>query len=75
MMRGFTQTFHFWKESRRAGCVPLHSYLTYISLPWYLIIKGELYTLTPQKRKGLGTCHLEEILQLVFSLNFGQMQM
>lgn len=36
--KGFTQTFHFWKESRRAQSVPLNAYLTYVTLPWYTII-------------------------------------
>lgn len=36
--KGFTQTFHFWKESRRAQSVPLNAYLTYVTLPWFTII-------------------------------------
>ncbi|XP_049956462.1 uncharacterized protein LOC126473449 isoform X4 [Schistocerca serialis cubense] len=40
-MRGFTQTFHFWKESRRAQSVPLNAFLTYITLPWWSITKGK----------------------------------
>ncbi|OAD61227.1 hypothetical protein WN48_00546 [Eufriesea mexicana] len=39
-MRGFTQTFHFWKETRRAQSVPLNAFLTYITLPWWSIAKG-----------------------------------
>ncbi|KAF3420344.1 hypothetical protein E2986_00853 [Frieseomelitta varia] len=38
-MRGFTQTFHFWKETRRAQSVPLNAFLTYITLPWWSIAK------------------------------------
>ncbi|CAM1319380.1 KIAA0930 (predicted) [Pycnogonum litorale] len=38
MMKGFNQAFHFWKESRRAGSVALHAYLTYVTLPWHHII-------------------------------------
>lgn len=40
-MRGFTQTFHFWKETKRAQSVPLNAYLTYITLPWWSIAKGK----------------------------------
>uniref|UniRef100_A0A1B6DSF3 Uncharacterized protein n=1 Tax=Clastoptera arizonana TaxID=38151 RepID=A0A1B6DSF3_9HEMI len=36
-MRGFTQTFHFWKENKRAQSVPLNAFLTYITLPWWSI--------------------------------------
>ncbi|XP_047740715.1 uncharacterized protein LOC108670064 isoform X4 [Hyalella azteca] len=39
--RGFTQTFHFWKENRRAQSVPFNAYLTYVTLPWFHIITGE----------------------------------
>jgi len=39
-MKGFTQTFHFWKESRRAQSVPLNALLTYVTVPWYSIIAG-----------------------------------
>ncbi|XP_016839382.1 uncharacterized protein LOC100120947 isoform X3 [Nasonia vitripennis] len=41
-MRGFTQTFHFWKETKRAQSVPLNAFLTYITLPWWSIAKGKL---------------------------------
>ncbi|KAJ4441448.1 hypothetical protein ANN_11303 [Periplaneta americana] len=40
-MRGFTQTFHFWKETRRAQSVPLNAFLTYITLPWWSIAKAD----------------------------------
>ncbi|KAG7170960.1 hypothetical protein Hamer_G012533, partial [Homarus americanus] len=40
--KGFTQTFHFWKESRRAQSVPLNAYLTYVTLPWFTIITDPL---------------------------------
>lgn len=40
-MRGFTQTFHFWKENKRAQCVPLNAFLTYVTLPWWSIAKGK----------------------------------
>lgn len=42
-MRGFTQTFHFWKENKRAQSVPLNAFLTYITLPWWSIAKGECF--------------------------------
>ena len=38
--RGFTQTFHFWKENKRSQSVPHHAYVTYVTLPWYSIITG-----------------------------------
>uniref|UniRef100_A0A0K8SFU6 Uncharacterized protein n=1 Tax=Lygus hesperus TaxID=30085 RepID=A0A0K8SFU6_LYGHE len=41
-MRGFTQTFHMWKESKRAQSVPLNSFLTYVTLPWWSITKDIL---------------------------------
>ncbi|XP_034946875.1 uncharacterized protein KIAA0930 homolog isoform X2 [Chelonus insularis] len=41
-MRGFTQTFHFWKETRRAQSIPLNAFLTYITLPWWSIAKDIL---------------------------------
>lgn len=44
-MRGFTQTFHFWKETRRAQSTPLNAFLTYITLPWWSIAKGDLISL------------------------------
>ncbi|ODM99528.1 hypothetical protein Ocin01_07143 [Orchesella cincta] len=40
-MRGFTQTFHMWRENRRAQSVPLNAFLTYITLPCASIMKGE----------------------------------
>lgn len=38
--RGFTQTFHFWKEHRRQQSAPLSAFLTYVTLPWWSIAKG-----------------------------------
>lgn len=35
---GFSQTFHFWKQNKRASCRPLHASITYVSLPWNYII-------------------------------------
>ena len=49
-MRGFTQTFHFWKETRRAQSVPLNAFLTYITLPWWSIAKGEIKTRNARSR-------------------------
>lgn len=40
-MRGFTQTFALWKEGRRAQSAPLNAYLTYVTLPWWSIAKGQ----------------------------------
>lgn len=39
-MRGFTQTFHLWKEGKRQQSTPLNAYLTYVTLPWWTIAKG-----------------------------------
>ena len=39
-MKGFTQTFHFLKESRRAQSLPLNALLTYVTVPWFSIIAG-----------------------------------
>ncbi|XP_046395367.1 uncharacterized protein LOC124162776 isoform X2 [Ischnura elegans] len=41
-MRGFTQTFHFWKETKRAQSVPLNALLTYVTLPWWSIARDIL---------------------------------
>ncbi|CAH0560599.1 unnamed protein product [Brassicogethes aeneus] len=41
-MRGFTQTFHFWKENKRAQSIPLNAFLTYVTLPWWSIAKDIL---------------------------------
>lgn len=38
--KGFTQTFHFWKEHRRQQSIPLNAFLTYVTLPWWSIAKG-----------------------------------
>lgn len=39
--RGFTQSFHFWKENRRQQSTPLNAFLTYVTLPWWSIAKGK----------------------------------
>ncbi|EEB20417.1 conserved hypothetical protein [Pediculus humanus corporis] len=41
-MKGFTQTFHFWKENKRAQSVPLKAYVTYVTLPWWTIARDLL---------------------------------
>ncbi|RVE42538.1 hypothetical protein evm_012818 [Chilo suppressalis] len=40
--RGFSQTFHLWKEGRRQLCRPLAACLTYVTLPWWAIAKDIL---------------------------------
>ncbi|KPJ01069.1 hypothetical protein RR46_05334 [Papilio xuthus] len=40
-MRGFTQTFHLWKEGKRQQSAPLNAYLTYVTLPWWAIAKAK----------------------------------
>ena len=39
-MKGYTQTFHLWKENRRVNSVPLNAFLTFVTLPWWSIIRG-----------------------------------
>ena len=39
-VRSFGQAWHWFKESRRANCVALHSFLTFIMLPWHRIVAG-----------------------------------
>ncbi|XP_066584251.1 uncharacterized protein KIAA0930 homolog [Prorops nasuta] len=41
-MRGFSQTFHFWKETKRAQSIPMNAFVTYITLPWWNIVKDIL---------------------------------
>jgi hypothetical protein len=36
--QSFSQAWHWFKETRRANCVALHSFLTYVMLPWHRII-------------------------------------
>ena len=43
-MRGYTQVLHSWKETKRAGCIPLKVNLTYITLPWWTIVNSILHT-------------------------------
>jgi len=43
-MKGYTQVFHGWKENKRAGCIPLKVHLTYLTLPWWHIVKDILET-------------------------------
>ncbi|XP_064601842.1 uncharacterized protein KIAA0930-like [Liolophura sinensis] len=40
--KSFGQAWHWFKERRRAGSVALHSYLTYVTLPWHRIIADVL---------------------------------
>ena len=39
-LRSFGQAWQWFKESRRANCVALHSFLTFIMLPWHRIVAG-----------------------------------
>lgn len=41
-MRGFSQTFHLWKEGKRQSSSPLNAFLTYVTLPWWTIAKDIL---------------------------------
>ncbi|XP_053599636.1 uncharacterized protein LOC128669135 isoform X2 [Plodia interpunctella] len=41
-MRGFSQTFHLWKEGKRQQSAPLNAFLTYVTLPWWSIAKDIL---------------------------------
>ncbi|ENN79595.1 hypothetical protein YQE_03965, partial [Dendroctonus ponderosae] len=54
-MRGFTQTFHFWKENKRAQSVPLNAFLTYVTLPWWSIAKA-VFNLERTKKFPIFEC-------------------
>lgn len=41
-MRGHTQIFHSWRESKRIQSVPVGACITYVTLPWWSIIKDVL---------------------------------
>lgn len=41
-MKGYTQIFHSWRESKRCQSVPLSSACTYVMLPWWAIINAVL---------------------------------
>ena len=41
-MKGYTQIFHSWRESKRCQSVPLSSACTYVMLPWWSIINTVL---------------------------------
>ena len=41
-MKGYTQIFHSWRESKRCQSVPLSSACTYVMLPWWAIISSVL---------------------------------
>ena len=41
-MKGYTQIFHSWRESKRCQSVPLSSACTYVMLPWWAIINSVL---------------------------------
>jgi hypothetical protein len=41
-VRGCTQLFHSWRESKRIQSLPLGTYVTYVALPWWSIIKDVL---------------------------------
>ena len=41
-MKGYTQIFHSWRESKRLQSIPIGTYITYITLPWWSIIKDVL---------------------------------
>lgn len=41
-MRGHTQIFHHWRESKRMQCLPLGAFVTYVMLPWWSIVQDVL---------------------------------
>ena len=41
-MKGYTQIFHSWRESKRVQSIPLGQYVTYVTLPWWTILKDVL---------------------------------
>jgi len=44
---GFSQAYHCWKEKKRNNSLPLHSFLTYLTLPWHHIIAGLINSKQP----------------------------
>ncbi|CAB4062427.1 unnamed protein product [Lepeophtheirus salmonis] len=41
-MKGHTQIFHSWRETKRFQCIPFSTYVTYVTLPWWTIITNIL---------------------------------
>ena len=41
-MKGHTQIFHHWRESKRVQCIPVGAFITYVMLPWWSIVKNVL---------------------------------
>ena len=41
-MKGHTQIFHHWRESKRVQCIPVGAFVTYIMLPWWSIVTNVL---------------------------------
>ena len=41
-MRGYTQIFHSWRESKRMQSVPVGAVVTYVTLPWWSIVNDVL---------------------------------
>lgn len=41
-MKGYTQIFHSWRESKRMQSIPLGAFISYITLPWWSIMKDVL---------------------------------
>lgn len=41
-MKGYTQIFHSWRESKRLQSIPLGQYVTFVTLPWWSIVKEVL---------------------------------
>ena len=41
-MKGHTQIFHHWRESKRVQCIPVGTFVTYVMLPWWSIVKNVL---------------------------------
>jgi hypothetical protein len=41
-MKGYTQVYHGWKEHKKAQSTPLKTHLTYLTLPWWTIIRDIL---------------------------------
>ena len=41
-MKGYTQIFHSWRESKRVQSIPLGAFISYVTLPWWSIVKDIL---------------------------------
>ncbi|VDO20689.1 unnamed protein product [Haemonchus placei] len=60
-VRGFSQAWHWLREKKRAQCIPLHAYLTYITLSWTSILQD---LLSDRPKRPILTFELEALHDL-----------